>query len=85
MDLLGLTIDGKPLVIELKRDRAPRETVAQAIDYASWIATQAAEEVRSIANNYLGRPLEEAFLEKFGQQISEIKVDSPGDKARRVR
>ncbi|MEX2158447.1 MAG: endonuclease NucS domain-containing protein [Dehalococcoidia bacterium] len=77
LDLLGLTVDGKPVVIELKRDRAPRVTVAQAIDYASWIATQTPEEVKAIAARYLERTLDEAFLEKFGQPLSDLQLNAP--------
>jgi len=27
------------VLIELKRDRTPREIVAQALDYASWVSS----------------------------------------------
>jgi endonuclease NucS-like protein len=36
IDLLGLTSQGDLVIIELKRDRTPRETVAQALEYAAW-------------------------------------------------
>lgn len=79
LDLLGLTADGKIVVVELKRDRAPRETVAQAIDYASWIAAQTAEDVKSIARDYLKGPLEDAFKERFGgESLPELQLSSPG-------
>lgn len=77
LDLLGLTAEGKLVVIELKRDRAPRETVAQAIDYASWIAIQAPDDIRNIAAQYLKRPLEEAFHDKFEQQLPGIQPETP--------
>lgn len=72
LDLLGLTEDGAIVVIELKRDRAPRETVAQGIDYASWIAEQTAEEIQAIASTYLKKPLCEAFRANFGEELPEI-------------
>jgi hypothetical protein len=78
LDLLGLTADGKPIVVELKRDRAPRETVAQALDYASWIAAQTPETINAIAASYLKRPLEDAFQEKFNQQLTELQLLTPG-------
>ncbi|MCH8009961.1 MAG: DUF91 domain-containing protein [Chloroflexi bacterium] len=78
LDLLGLTAEGKLVVIELKRDRAPRETVAQAIDYASWIAVQTQEEIRRIATEYLKRPLEDAFQDRFGgETLPELQMKSP--------
>jgi hypothetical protein len=36
-DILGLDEQGRTVVIELKRDRGPRDIVAQALDYASGI------------------------------------------------
>jgi len=35
IDLLAIAPDGTLVLIELKRDRTPREVVAQALDYAS--------------------------------------------------
>src|SRR5207249_10445456 len=37
-DLLAIAPDGSLVLIELKRNRTPREVVAQALDYASWVA-----------------------------------------------
>jgi RecB family endonuclease NucS len=39
LDLLGIDQNGNLIIIELKRDRTPREAVAQALDYASWLHT----------------------------------------------
>ena len=35
MNLLALDADGRAHVLELKRDRSPRDVVAQALDYGS--------------------------------------------------
>ena len=37
VDLLALAPDASLVLIELKRERTPREVVAQALDYASWV------------------------------------------------
>jgi RecB family endonuclease NucS len=37
IDLLAIAPDGSLVLIELKRDRTPREVVAQAPDYACWV------------------------------------------------
>jgi RecB family endonuclease NucS len=37
IDLLAIAPDASLILIELKRDRTPREVVAQALDYASWV------------------------------------------------
>ena len=36
IDLLAIAPDGSLVLVELKRDRTPREMVAQALDDASW-------------------------------------------------
>src|ERR1700723_1237736 len=37
IDLLGIDEDANLMVLELKRNKTPREIVAQALDYASWV------------------------------------------------
>src|SRR5665811_123087 len=38
IDLLAVDGDGVVRVIELKRDKTPRNVVAQILDYGSWVA-----------------------------------------------
>lgn len=38
LDLLAIAPDGALVLIELKRDRTPRDVIAQAIDYATFVA-----------------------------------------------
>src|SRR5262245_21314541 len=52
IDLLALGPTGELFVIELKRDRTPREVVAQALDYGSWIGGLGYEEIASIFAEY---------------------------------
>lgn len=66
IDLLAIDIDGHLHVLELKRDRTPREVVAQLLDYGSWVATLSREEIIDIANDHLVEPFEAAFEEVFG-------------------
>jgi hypothetical protein len=66
LDLLAIDGDGNLHILELKRDRTPREVVAQILDYGSWVSTLSRDEVIDIAEKYLGRPLEVAFEEVFG-------------------
>ena len=44
LDLLGVDEDGRLVVFELKRGTLTRDAVAQAIDYASFLADLEAEE-----------------------------------------
>lgn len=37
IDLLAVDSDGRIVVLELKKDRSPREVVAQLLDYGSWV------------------------------------------------
>ncbi len=65
LDLLAVDEQGTLVVIELKRDKAPREVVAQALDYASWLDSLSEEEVRQIAESFLEQSLDEAFSARF--------------------
>jgi RecB family endonuclease NucS len=38
IDLLGVDREGNVAVVELKRDRTPRDVVAQALEYAAYAA-----------------------------------------------
>jgi hypothetical protein len=53
LDLLGLDFRGTWVVIEIKRDALHRDTLAQALDYASLISSAPSEQLRRIADDYL--------------------------------
>lgn len=38
LDLLAIDAAGRFVIVELKRAMAPREAIAQALDYASWLS-----------------------------------------------
>ncbi|RJF89147.1 DUF91 domain-containing protein [Oleomonas cavernae] len=69
IDLLGLDADGNLVIVELKRDRTPREIVAQMLDYASWVVGLTTRQVHDIAQDYLKGRLGAAFRERFGAAI----------------
>ncbi|MBC9714480.1 DUF91 domain-containing protein [Streptomyces sp. TRM66268-LWL] len=71
IDLLGIDAEGALHVLELKRDRTPREVVAQLLDYGSWVQDLSNEQVREIYGAYargrgLAEELDEAFALRFG-------------------
>lgn len=66
LDLLAIDADGNLHVLELKRDRTPREVVAQVLDYGSWVSTLSRDDVIDIAEKYRGQPFEASFEEVFG-------------------
>lgn len=72
IDLLAIAPDGSLVLIELKRDRTPREVVAQALDYASWVEKLRAEEIAAIYSRFApGRSLAEDFRQRFGEDLDE--------------
>ncbi|GHC23442.1 hypothetical protein GCM10010082_14640 [Kushneria pakistanensis] len=81
IDLLALDANGNVIIIELKRNKTPREVVAQAIDYASWVVTLADYQLIDIyeafAKHY-PRPhasLGEAFEAKFGMPLTDVALN----------
>lgn len=66
IDLLGIDADGSLAIVELKRDRTPREIVAQVLDYASWVQSLSTPQIYERAQTYLGKRFETAFIERFG-------------------
>ncbi|MBE7733272.1 PDDEXK family nuclease [Devosia faecipullorum] len=69
IDLLAMDASGALIIIELKKDRTPREIVAQVLDYASWVRTLTTPEIYERAEKYLNQRLATAFREKFGEPI----------------
>lgn len=72
IDLLAIAPDASLVLIELKRHRTPREIVAQALDYASWVEGLSADRIAQIYAKYSdGGSLSDAFAKKFGAQLDE--------------
>ena len=71
IDLLAMDANGTLIIIELKKDRTPREIVAQVLDYASWVRTLTTPQVHDRAEDFLGKRLATAFRERFDASIPE--------------
>ena len=69
IDLLAIDDEASLVVLELKRDKTPREIVAQALDYASWAKDLSYEQIEAIAKNFTGKPLPQAFSDHYGFSI----------------
>ncbi|MCA9831548.1 MAG: DUF91 domain-containing protein [Dehalococcoidia bacterium] len=67
LDLLGIDRSGDLVVIELKRDKTLRDTVAQAIDYAEWCYRLSDDRIMDIAAARYGG--EEQFRDTFTLQL----------------
>jgi hypothetical protein len=76
VDVLAVDIDGAVHVLELKRDRTPRDVIAQALDYGSWVDGLGVADLEAIHSRYNdGRTLAEDFAERFGQAIPDTLND----------
>lgn len=53
VDLLAIDRQGDVVVLELKRDRTPRETLAQALEYASFIEALDWKQLEDILRSYI--------------------------------
>ncbi len=74
IDLLAVDSIGDVVIIELKRDKTPRDITAQVLDYASWVENLSNEKITEIADKYLAKEnsLEKAFKEKFDTEFPEV-------------
>lgn len=67
IDLLAMDRDGNLVVVELKRDKTPREVVAQTLDYASWVESLSYDQIAEIyAEKHGGQKFEAGYSEAFG-------------------
>jgi hypothetical protein len=74
IDVLAIDEDGDLSMIELKRDRTPRDVIAQALDYASWVAGLDAPSIYAIADSYWrarGTSFSEEFVRRFNIAVPE--------------
>ena len=69
IDILAIDRDGDLSVIEVKRDRTPREVIAQVLDYASWVAGLTTKQIHDIALSKLKKPLGDVFKERFENSL----------------
>lgn len=52
IDLLALDKEGNTAIIELKRGKTPRDVIAQALEYSSWVETLEYSELEQILRDY---------------------------------
>jgi hypothetical protein len=77
IDLLGVDRAGNTVIIEIKRAELPRETLAQAIDYASDVAEWTVDRLGEICADYTKKTFEEAFNEVFQDaDLENININS---------
>lgn len=70
VDLLGIDPAGTLIIIELKREKTPRDVVAQALDYASWVKNLRVEDVKQIYSSFRkGHDLQTDFQKRFNVSL----------------
>ena len=73
-DLLGVDSEGHLVIVELKRSKAPREVVAQLLEYAAWAEKLSDEQIYGIAEAYFQTveketTLQDTFIEMFEDEM----------------
>ncbi|MYC30120.1 MAG: DUF91 domain-containing protein [Chloroflexi bacterium] len=82
IDILAIDGDGRLSVIELKRNLTPREIVAQALDYGSWVRCMTIDEIAETFIRYQERfhqdssptGIDEALRERFSNVPDELNT-----------
>lgn len=70
IDLLAVDDDGAIHVLELKKDKTPRDVVAQALDYGSWVRGLSHDDVLDLFHAYKpGVAFEVEWSSTFGTDI----------------
>ena len=76
LDFLGIDSSGNLVIVELKRDRLPREALTQAIDYASDVSSWDITKLNEVCLEYNNQSLEDYISEKFeGVQLEELVLN----------
>ena len=73
IDLLAVDRQGSVVVIELKRDRTPRETLAQALEYASFAEELDSNQLQDILRSYIND--DSTNLSEYHRQYFELATD----------
>lgn len=81
IDLLAMDANGSIIIIELKKDKTPRDVIAQTIDYASWVTTLVDSDIADIylrfAEQYTlhEQSLDSAFEAKFRVSLDDVAIN----------
>ena len=82
IDILAIDESGNLVVVELKKNKTPREVITQAIDYASWVKTLDSAKISDIYKKYgkgineTYESLNEALNNKFSKSFSEDEINN---------
>ena len=76
LDVLGLDSDGRLVLAELKRDRAPRDVHLQAITYAALVARFSPDHVVQELRRHMQRQAEEEFSRSPDVPLQDVTLDA---------
>lgn len=71
IDVLALDQNANCVILELKRDRTPRDVIAQLLDYASWVGGLGFDRLNDIARCYAKVDLATIFRAAFNAELPE--------------
>ena len=71
LDLLAVDEEANLVIVELKRDRTPRDVVAQTLDYASSIQEFSRDDIDLHTREFLEMDFDKAFMQRFGHEVPE--------------
>jgi hypothetical protein len=72
VDLICMDGDGELWLVEVKKERTPREVVAQALDYGYWVSGLGHDEIADLyAERHGGEPLSAGFAKRFIHELPE--------------
>ena len=76
LDFLGIDNNGNLVIVELKRDKLARVVLAQAIDYASDLASWDIDKISEVCIAYTGNNLEDHLTANFDNiEIDDITIN----------
>lgn len=73
-DLLGVDSEGNLVIVELKKSKAPREVVAQLLEYAAWAEELSDEKIYGIAEDYFQTTKKETTFQDAFSEIFDIEM-----------
>jgi len=72
IDLLAMDENGNLIIIELKRDRSPRDIVGQLLDYASWVHKLTTKDIYELVEREQQKTLGELYTAKYNRAPPDI-------------
>jgi hypothetical protein len=71
IDVLAIDGSGELIIVEIKRDRTPRDIVAQTLDYATWVRKLTAPQIIELYRHKTKRDLAADFLDRYEEPLPE--------------